>query len=370
MKDLIGRRLKAAREKKGLKQAELSEQLGFKDRQTIAAIEAGNRNLTAEELVRIVEVLGEDVDYFFDSFRLVGEGRFNWRANKKIAPERLAEFEDRAGRWIATYRQLKEEQGIVPSPLQFRLMLTEKSTYEDAQAAAESLVVQWKLGEVPALKLQQALQDKLHALVLHVDAMPGISGAACQVPRLSTILINRAEPEGRRHFDLAHECFHLLTWESMTPERTEAVDGGYSGKGRHKRIEQLADNFAGALLMPKDLVTARWQERREKDVHRRLVETARTLHVTALAFKWRLVVLGLLTKADQLDIQDSRLSGGRAEDEKDKPKLFSADFVQCFQEGLAHGRLSVRRAASLLCMTIEDLADLFRDYKMTVPFDL
>lgn len=370
MKDLIGRRIKAAREKKGLKQAELSEKLGFKDRQTIAAIEAGNRNLTAEELVRIVEVLGEEVDYFFDSFRLVGERRFNWRANKKIAPERLAEFEDRAGRWIATYRQLSEEQGVVPSSLQFRLMLTEKSTYEESQAAAESLVVQWKLGEVPALKLQQAIKDKLHALVLNVDAMPGISGAACQVPRLNTILINRAEPEGRRHFDLAHECFHLLTWESMTPEHTEAAEGGYSGKGRQKRIEQLADNFAGALLMPKEAVTARWRERRERDIHKRLIEAARVQHVTASALRVRLDVLGVLAKADQLEIHDSRLSAGRPENEKDKPKLFSADFVQCFQEGLAHGRLSVRRAAGLLCMTIEDLEDLFRDYKMTAPFDL
>ena len=94
-----------------------------------------------------------------------------------------------------------------------------------------------------------------------------IAPDAGPLPGLNTILINRTEAEGRRHFDLAHECFHVLTWESMPPERTEAVEGRYSGKGRHKRIEQLADNFAGALLMPKGLVTARWQERKEKDIH-------------------------------------------------------------------------------------------------------
>lgn len=370
MKDIISRRLKAAREKKGLTQAQLSELLGFKDRQTVAAIETGNRNLTAEELLSVIRVLGVDLDYFTDRFRLVGEGRFNWRANKKLTSERLAEFEDRAGRWIATYRQLGEDQGVVPSPLQPRLGLSERSTYEEAQGTAEALADQWKLGEIPALKLGQAIQQKLRALVLHVDALPGISGAACQLPGLNTILINRAEPEGRRHFDLAHECFHLLTWESMPPERTEAVEGRYSGKGRHKRIEQLADNFAGALLMPKDLVIARFDERKEKDIHKRLVETARILQVTALALKWRLVVLGVLSKADQLDIQDSRLSAGRSEGEKEMPKRFSADFAQRLHTGLAKDRLSVRRAAGLLGVTIEDLADLFRDYKLGVPFDL
>ncbi len=154
----------------------------------------------------------------------------------------------------------------------------------------------------------------------------------------------------------------------MPPERTEAVEGRYSGKGRHKRIELLADNFAGTLLMPKGLVTARWQERKEKDIHKRL--TAKAMHVTAPALKVRLAVLGVLSKADQLDIQDSRLSAGRSEGEKTLPKHFSADFVQRFHTGLAKGQLSVRRAAGLLGMSIEDLADLFRDYKLSVPFDL
>lgn len=370
MKDVISRRLKAAREKKGLTQAQLSELLGFKDRQTIAAIETGNRNLTAEELLSAMRVLGENLDYFTDRFRLEGEGRFNWRANRKIAPQRLDDFEKRAGRWIATYRHLREVQGVTPDPLQARLTLTERSTYEEAQAAAEALVTQWKLGNIPALALEEAIRVRLGALVLQVDAMPGISGAACHAPGLNTIIINRTEPEGRRHFDLAHECFHLLTWESMTPERMEAVEGRYSGKGRHKRIEQLANNFAGALLMPKGLVTARWQERKEKDIHKRLTETARVLHVTALALKWRLTVLGLLTNAEQPSIQDTRLSAARSEREKELPKRFSADFVQRLHIGLAKGQLSVRRGAEVLGMTIEDLADLFRDYKMSVPFDL
>lgn len=369
MKDVISRRLRAAREKKGLTQAQLSELLGFKDRQTIAAIESGSRNVTAEELLDLIRVFGVDLDYFTDRFRLVGEGRFNWRANKKIMPERLAEFEDRAGRWIATYRQLGKDQGVVSSPLQARLALTERSTYEEAQAAAEALVVQWKLGDIPASGLETTMQANLGVLILHVDALPGISGAACQVPGLNTILINRSEPEGRRHFDLAHECFHILTWDSMPPERSEPAEGRYSGKGRHKRIEQLANNFAGALLMPKGLVTARWNERKEKEIHKRLTETAGVLHVTAAALKVRLVVLGVLSDADQLDIKDSKLSTSRPEGEK-RPLRFNAEFVQRLHTGLAKGQLSVRRAALLLGATIQDLADLFRDYNMKVPFDL
>ena len=39
----------------------------------------------------------------------------------------------------------------------------------------------------------------------------------------ATILVNRHEPRGRRSFDLAHELFHVLTWDAMPPERIESL---------------------------------------------------------------------------------------------------------------------------------------------------
>src|SRR3990172_12129107 len=111
MNNLISRRLKQARDQRGLTQAQLSERLGFKDRQTVAAIEAGQRKLSADELVRAMQVLGVDLDFFTDSFRLVGEGAFSWRADERATTERLGKFEERAGPWIATYPRLREDQG-------------------------------------------------------------------------------------------------------------------------------------------------------------------------------------------------------------------------------------------------------------------
>lgn len=366
--ELIVKRLKHIREKLGLTQAQLSEKLGFKDRQTVAAIEAGQRKLSAEELVRAMQVLGVALDYFTDPFRLVGEGHFSWRTTKDATPSLLDAFEEKAGRWIALYRQLGQGKDSPLSPLQSRLPLTEKSTYEEARAVAEALGHEWKLGEVPALRLEEAVRERLGALVLYVDAPKSISGAACQVPGLNAILINRQEPEGRRHYDLAHEVFHLLTWEQMPPEHREG-DIPRGGKGR--RVEQLADNFASALLMPERTLAPRWQARGPADIHAWLNAAATELMVTAVALKWRLVQLGWLSKADLLDIHDNRLTAnGRPRDPLPTPKLFSQEFVHRLHGALAKGALSVRRAASLLEMTIEDLADLFKDYGLPVPFDL
>ncbi len=371
MNDLISRRFRLAREKAGLTQAQLSEKLGFKDRQTVAAIEAGQRKLSAEELVRAMEVLGVDVEYFTDGFRLVGEGRFSWRVDKSATQTLLSAFEERAGRWIATYRRLGEIQGVKTAVLQPRLGLNERSSFEDAATAGEALSREWALGDKPALLLERAVETHLGSLVLYVDAPRGISGAACLVPGLSTIVINRNELEGRRHYDLAHEVFHLLTWEQMPPEHQESIEATYRGKGRHKRIEQLADNFAAALLMPERILTPLWQARKDQDIHAWLNRTAAEFLVSAKALKWRLANLGWLTQADLLHINDTRLTAnGRPKGEQPTPRLFCEAFVRRLHTALAKGQLSVRRAARLLELSLDGLAQLFQDYRLPVPFDL
>ena len=64
----IGRRLKVLRLERGYSQDELARMIGFKDRQTVSAIETGIRHMTAHELVFIVETLEIPLEYFTDSF--------------------------------------------------------------------------------------------------------------------------------------------------------------------------------------------------------------------------------------------------------------------------------------------------------------
>src|SRR3974377_1263245 len=88
---LIGARIKALREQRGLSQDDLARVFGFKDRQTVSAIETGERRVSAEELLLAVEKLGASLDYFTNPFLLVGEGKFSWRQSKR-ALERVTAF--------------------------------------------------------------------------------------------------------------------------------------------------------------------------------------------------------------------------------------------------------------------------------------
>lgn len=362
----MGRRVAFAREKAGLKQEELSRKLGFKDRQTLAALEAGERRVTAEELLKLLQVLGLPFEFFTDPFRLVGEGSFSFRANGP-GEAGLEEFEDMAGRWIAFWREQGKKQGQVGGALRLQLDLTAQATYEDAQTAAADVAAQLSLGDIPAESLPKAIEDRLGVLVLYVDMPPGVSGAACQLPGSNTILINRQEPEGRRNFDLAHELFHVLSWHALPPKRVDRGDKNTGYKDKH--IERLADCFASALLMPADKVRQVWNNSQERgvatvDAIRFIAERYR---VSGVAVKWRLVALGLLSKPDLVDFDDQQLvlEGGNP------PALFSRTFVERAGRAIERGDVSVMRLWKLLGLTgMGGLENLFRDHGLPVPFDM
>ena len=364
---LIGRRIRALREERKLSQERLAEMFGFKDRQTVSAIETGVRRVTAEELVLAVERLGAPLEYFTDPFLLVGEGRFSWRQSG-VDVQQLEAYERRAGRWIAAYRTLAPQVGRETPLMRRTLGLFRRSSFEDAIRAGERFVAEFGLGDVPATRLADIMERELGILVLMVDAERGISGAACRLPELDAVLIARHEVEGRRQFDLAHELFHLLTWDAMPPEHLEEAreTGG-------NRVEQLANNFASAVLMPADTLArfGKWSELGEAALVARLNATANELHVTATALKWRLVALGALTLATARAVPDAALRhNGRGEAENLPPVLFSRPFMEVLGLAVGEGLVSVRRAAALLELSIDDLSDVFAVHRVAQPAEL
>lgn len=241
----LGARLRAVRERRGLSQDELAELLGFNDRQTVPALETGKRSLSAAELSIAVQKLGVSLDDLVAPFQLAGEARFSWRQTG-VTPRELESFEARAGRWIAAFREIAPRVGQRAPLLRRSLGLHKGSSLDEAMAAGERFAQDFGLGEVPAARLAEVMERELSILVLMVDAASGVAGAACRLPELDAVLINRNEGLGRRHFELARALFHLLTWDAMPPRHSE--DASETGR---RRVEQLASSFAGALLMPR-----------------------------------------------------------------------------------------------------------------------
>ncbi|WP_419694405.1 helix-turn-helix domain-containing protein [Mesorhizobium muleiense] len=368
MTTTIGTRIKALREDRKLSQDDLSRAFGFKDRQTLSAIETGERRVAADELLRAAEIFGVRLEYFTDPFLLAGEGRFSWRQTD-VDGDRLRVYEEAAGRFIAAFRTLGRQVGHQPPLIRPTLSLTKQSSYDDAIAAGERFAAEFDLGDVPARQLAEVMAERLGMLVLMVDPIEGVSGAACQLPELDVVLINRNEVAGRRHFDLAHELFHVLTWEKMPPEHIEEAR-----PTKRNRVEQLADNFASALLMPSTVLDrfGDWAQLTEKALSDRLNEAADELLVTSQALRWRLFGTGRLSRIQNDAISDDTLrNNGRGKPRRaEPPPLFSKPFVQIVATALDEGKTSMRRIASILGIAIDDFAELFSAHGVEAPYEL
>jgi Zn-dependent peptidase ImmA (M78 family)/DNA-binding XRE family transcriptional regulator len=365
---IIATRLKALREQRGLSQEQLARSLGFKNRQTLQAIESGERKVAADELVRAGEVFRVPLDTFTDPFLLLGEGAFSWRQSG-VSGSDLDAYERTAGGLVAAYRTLAPMVGRPPRLIRPSLALDKTSTYEDAAAAGERFAAEYELGEVPARRLAEVMERELGILTLMVDPIDGVSGAACRLPDLDAVLINRNEVPGRRHFDLAHELFHILTWEAMPPGHVEDVED--VAPRRRSRVEQLADNFASAVLMPADVVAplAAWAELTGDGLIDRLNAAADALGVSAVALGWRLVSLGYLTRSARRALPEERLRHNGRDVPRDEatPPLFSRTFVEVIALAIDDGRVSVRRAERLVGLSGDELADLCKLYDVAVP---
>ncbi len=363
----VGHRIRALRLRRGLSQDDLARLFGFKDRQTVSAIETGIRRVRAEELLLAMDALEAPLDDFTDPFRLVGEGRFSWRQSN-VEPTELATYEERAGRWIAAFRELAPRVGKPPRLLRRSLRLTRRSSFEEARWAGERFSEELRLGERPAYRLAEVMEEKLDVLVLMVDAPPGISGATCLLPEVDTALVSRHEVVGRRSFDLAHELFHLLTRDAMPPSHREPPRGA-----PRNRVEQLADNFAGAVLMPSPVLRpfGAWRDLPTPELIGKLNQVADHLLVSSSALRWRLANLGELprTVARSLPEEQLRFNGG-SNRETSPPARFSGRFMEVIGAAIERGLISVRRAAALLDLTIEDLADALAAHRVHCSVEL
>jgi Zn-dependent peptidase ImmA (M78 family) len=149
-----------------------------------------------------------------------------------------------------------------------------------------------------------------------------------------------------------------LTWHNIRPEKIDISTEENEGVKR-PRVEQLADNFAAALLMPGSSIRKHWQENVELPVEERIVKMAQFFNVSGTAMFFRLKNLGLLDP--NLSLSEIYF---KYQTDKVKPRVYSEAFVKKLYAVIDKGFVSLRKAAELLNCNIEDIQDLFKEYRI------
>jgi Zn-dependent peptidase ImmA (M78 family) len=93
--------------------------------------------------------------------------------------------------------------------------------------------------------LLAVLEEVWGVKVFHLKFEPVGTAASVRSEEYGpAILLNANNPRGRRNDDLAHELFHLLTWNVFHPASTNTASS--------EAEERFAGHFAANLLMPSD----------------------------------------------------------------------------------------------------------------------
>lgn len=83
----IGGRLREAREKAGLSQAQMAKELGYESATAVSLIEAGERRFKAGDLWKAAEVLHRTIGYFLGQENSVPDVKVALRADKDLTDE-------------------------------------------------------------------------------------------------------------------------------------------------------------------------------------------------------------------------------------------------------------------------------------------
>jgi len=294
----LGELLRKERESLDFTLIEVSQKIGFNHYQTLSSIEVGEREIKAWELLKLAKIYGRDINYFLNLESSQEKSRILWKNPEKSYQKNLIEREfllicQRYQKLI----KLIEENLSKNISLKFKIdkhELLSSDTFKYIEDLASNYSNLLKLGSRPAYFLTKILEEKMGIKIIFLPMASDIS-QGCTIDHNfgMAALINENNTPWRRNFDLAHEFFHIITWDLFTEK--EIYQDNMIGESR---VDQLADVFAASLLLPeKELRDAFERQIIDKSIsYLNLIYIARDFNVPLEALLLRLSNLNFLNK--------------------------------------------------------------------------
>jgi len=358
----LGKRVQRAREALNLTQEELARQMGFASRQILSDLERGRRDVKAAELMQLARALHTDVSTLLAPSEVADRPMVLWRARPQTEAEHVqTEFLTWCERYayvVSAAGGSQRQRDRLPSiKIEGRDL-----NYAAVEELANEIARLLDLGSRPAPGIQMAIETQFDVLVWYLDLGPDGSAACAKGPFGAAMLVNRFEAPWRRNFDMAHELFHLITWDSLNPRIAADHDVA-------SQAERLANAFAAALLLPAEAVKAEMEAHAEKGLVTRadLVAVARDFDVSTEALVWRLLNIGLgfdrnRVRALLADPALKQLDRASMVGKWWQPSPLPVRFVRLAYVAMVKGRLSRAKLAQYLECSLIDLPDRLDQY--------
>jgi Zn-dependent peptidase ImmA (M78 family) len=341
---IIGERLKLARRAAGLSLRELAASAGI-SAQAISKYERGLDTPSSGVLLRLAEVLGVKIEYFFRRNK-VNLSPPAYRKKSTLPRKKEEAVLARIQEWLERY--LEVEELFSPGEAACRFILPEGvnpsiAVPEEVERVAGELRAAWQTGLDPIENLTELLEDK----GIKVGLVEGAKGFdACTFTTeegCPVIAVRRDLPGDRQRFNLAHELGHII----LRPEK------GLSA-------EKAAHRFAGAFLVPAPAARRELGDRRYALSFYELHLLKHKYGLSMQAWVYRAKDLGIISEALARNLFREFRRRGWCEKEPgdqlppEEPKRMERLVMRALTEGL----ISESRAAELVD---KPLAEFWRE---------
>jgi Zn-dependent peptidase ImmA (M78 family) len=343
-----------AREARGLTQSELADSMSIMQG-TLSKYETGLKEPPSDTIEKLSMSLGFPVSFFFCADHVYGFPPYHYRKRKKLSAKLLgrivAEMNIRRmhiQRLCLSYGNGRN--GFIPEIDRDEYVDLWKKPF-NVEDAARTLREMWMLPRGPIANMTEILEangavvvpcdfgtDLIDAMSQRVDGMPTL------------IFVNVNVPADRLRHTLAHELAHMVLHTTIMAD--------------DDKMEEEADSFAGAFLLPADEVKA---QLRHFDL-RQLVN---------MKMYWKISMAAIAVRADRLQLitpyqkkmfwmEMGRLGYRKREPyepEREEPRRLR-EMVAFHQKKLGY---STAEMAKLLNLTVHDFQRMYSPELIGAP---
>lgn len=283
---MLNERIRRARVLKGLSLQQVADALGDITKQALSKYEKGKDTPNSTRLIRLAEVFGVEPEYFFrnDSVDL---GEVDFRKHSSFGKRQQEAVKETVKEHLERYLAIeacfpRERLGCDFSKWQGKYSASDR---DEAEAAADKLRIDWKLGTNPISNLTEILEEN-GVKVISFEAHEKFDGLCALVNdgEDAVIVSNAERPGDRQRFNLAHELGHLVM---KLPDGLEAT----------KEEEFLCHRFSGSFLFPAEQVKSTFGEHRSRVLLSELVLVKEEWGLSIQAIMRRLLDLNIVSQS-------------------------------------------------------------------------
>lgn len=338
----LGIRLKQARKAAGLSLRALGDLVNL-SHAAIKKYEDGVVQPSSDMLAKLAKTLKVPADLFFRPIKASLENfQFRQRRNLNEKTEEAIKFE--VIRQLEHRLEVENLYPAFPAP-KFSIppAIPQKiNNFGVLESIAEKLRAHWKLGLAPIHNLIDVFERQgiRVAIINHEDDhFEGLSALIKQQPIL---VINANWSGDHQRFNLMRELAHYILIDRLAP---------------HLNEEQACQRFAGAFLLPRELVFQTVGKERHAIEWQELTLLKEQFHISVRAICFRLKELGVIQESyfEGLEHRYKEKGWHRKEPGVEIPPEKAHTFNQMVYHALAEEYIGESKAAELLACSLTPL---------------